>query len=517
MKDTKSPTISVCMIVKNEAKKLRSCLESLGDLASEIIIVDTESTDGTVSIAQEFGARVFHFDWIDDFAAARNESLRHATKEWVFWLDADDRLDPTAVAQLKHAAASKQADAYNCMVSSLESDGRVNTIEHIRLFRNGLGVRFFGAIHETVAPYVARLGLRLQSTDIVVQHTGYQSVEAIRQKSARNLPVIERQIQLHPELVELLFYRGHSLTNLGRLDEALADMKQFLSRSRLHKGFGYTRFLAYCSCISILDVRNDRTSMEGMLRQALEEYPGHPHFQFMMARLILLQGRAQEALQSLLATYQAIQEPIKGMRPPDAWVELAVAEASRAVGQKLEAVEWAEKARGHAPGWEMAAIFLARLYLDSNMMAKAERLLAELITSARVAEPWILLSQLRRQQGRREEAVAALREAESRGLLSMEQAEGLRSRIMADAAPALAAAAPHGQPATGAEIHRERGLELLGGRDFLGAARCFAKATDAAPRDPSNYRYLAAALKALGREKEAVEAWLLAEHHAAAV
>ncbi len=510
MKNTLSPAISVCMIVKNEGENLRPCLESLGDLASEIIVVDTGSSDDTVKIAEALRAKVVRFDWIDDFAAARNESLRHATSDWVFWLDADDRLSPTAVAQLGRAAVSGKADAYACLVSSLEPDGRVNSVEHVRLFRNGLGISFSGAIHETVAPDLARLGLRLAGTDIVVQHTGYRSVEVIRQKSKRNLPVIERQIAMHPEQVDLLFYRGHSLTNVGRLEEGLADMREFLARSRSRKAFHYTRFLAYATCVSILDIRDDRASMERLLRQALEEFPGHPHFRFLLARLTLLRGQPAAALQSLLATYQAMQQPVRGMRPPDAWVELAIAEASRAVGQKQSAVEWAERARKHSPDWSMAATFLVRLYLDSGMVAEAESLLAGLLSSTRSAEPWIILSQLRRQQGRVEEAVAAVREAESRGLLRAEQAKKLLSRLRTAATPA--GSTSRQQPSNGAMSQQQRGIDLLGRRDFVDAAQCFAGAIDAAPKDPVNYRYLAAALKALGREREAIEAWLLADH-----
>ncbi|MHB8992969.1 MAG: glycosyltransferase, partial [Chloroflexota bacterium] len=71
----RSPSVSVCMIVKNEAANLRACVESLGDLDSEIVVVDTGSTDDTVQVAESLGARVYPFAWIDDFAAARNESL----------------------------------------------------------------------------------------------------------------------------------------------------------------------------------------------------------------------------------------------------------------------------------------------------------------------------------------------------------------------------------------------------------------------------------------------------------
>jgi hypothetical protein len=78
------PKISVTMIVKNEAQNIAACLNSFADLVGEVIVVDTGSTDDTVAIAKRMGATVFHFPWIDHFAAARNESLRHTTSEWVF-------------------------------------------------------------------------------------------------------------------------------------------------------------------------------------------------------------------------------------------------------------------------------------------------------------------------------------------------------------------------------------------------------------------------------------------------
>ena len=63
------------------------------DLVDEIVVVDTGSTDATAAVASRFGARVYPFPWVDSFAAARNESLRHARGDWIFWLDGDERLD----------------------------------------------------------------------------------------------------------------------------------------------------------------------------------------------------------------------------------------------------------------------------------------------------------------------------------------------------------------------------------------------------------------------------------------
>jgi hypothetical protein len=86
--------VSLTMIVKNEEANLPHCLASVEGVFDEIVIVDTGSTDRTKEIAREFGAKVFDFVWIDNFAAARNEALSHATGDYIFWLDADDVVEP---------------------------------------------------------------------------------------------------------------------------------------------------------------------------------------------------------------------------------------------------------------------------------------------------------------------------------------------------------------------------------------------------------------------------------------
>jgi glycosyltransferase involved in cell wall biosynthesis len=80
------PSVSFALIVRNEEAKLPACLESIAGIADEIIVVDTGSTDRTKHVTAAFGAKVFEFPWIDDFAAARNECIRHVTGEWISWL-----------------------------------------------------------------------------------------------------------------------------------------------------------------------------------------------------------------------------------------------------------------------------------------------------------------------------------------------------------------------------------------------------------------------------------------------
>src|SRR5229473_1042408 len=94
-------SVSLCLMVRNEEESLPGCLQSVAGAANEIIVVDTGSTDRTKEVAANFGAKVFDFPWVDDFAAARNECIRHATGDWIFWMDADERMDEVNREKLK--------------------------------------------------------------------------------------------------------------------------------------------------------------------------------------------------------------------------------------------------------------------------------------------------------------------------------------------------------------------------------------------------------------------------------
>lgn len=94
-------TIALCMIVKNEQEYLRRCLDSVKGKVDQIVIVDTGSTDETVNIAKEYTNDIHHMDWNNNFAAARNESIKYATTDYILVLDADEYLEESADLQKK--------------------------------------------------------------------------------------------------------------------------------------------------------------------------------------------------------------------------------------------------------------------------------------------------------------------------------------------------------------------------------------------------------------------------------
>jgi glycosyltransferase involved in cell wall biosynthesis len=107
-------TLSLAMIVKNEGATIERVLDCAKLFADEMIIVDTGSTDDTVAKAKAMGAIVHHFAWIDDFAAARNESFSRCTKDWIIWLDGDDVISPDnqqRILDLKRSVLNQELEA----------------------------------------------------------------------------------------------------------------------------------------------------------------------------------------------------------------------------------------------------------------------------------------------------------------------------------------------------------------------------------------------------------------------
>src|SRR5271165_1162863 len=162
--------VSLCMIARNEESNLLPCLEPLAGLLEEIILVDTGSTDQTKESARRLGATVFDFPWIDDFSAARNESLVHANCPWIFWMDADDRVDPVNRVRLEALFAGLLGDNTAYRMRCMGTDGGSVT-EHIRLFRNLPEARWQHRVHEQILPALSLLGAVVKPSDVVIHHT----------------------------------------------------------------------------------------------------------------------------------------------------------------------------------------------------------------------------------------------------------------------------------------------------------------------------------------------------------
>ena len=212
------PTLSLCMIARDEAESLGRAVDSFAGLADEVVVVDTGSTDGTVAVAEAHGARVVHHVWQNDFSLARMAGFTAATGDWTFVIDADERLLPESRDEVRRIVATGKAEAY-VVTRRDHMPGGFSEMPFVRLARRDLRYRMVGRIHERVEPMFTRV----ESTGIVVEHLGYVK-GANDARLRRNVALLELELADRPEQAYYLADLAHARYLLGdaRWVDALA-------------------------------------------------------------------------------------------------------------------------------------------------------------------------------------------------------------------------------------------------------------------------------------------------------
>ena len=224
--------LSQCMIVKNEEENIRRALTWGKDIMYEQIVVDTGSTDRTVEIAKEMGAKVFHFTWINDFSAAKNFAIEQATGSWIAFLDADEYFSPEdakkilpLIARLEKVTPVTQRPVIiRTALANLNDNGGIESVmSHDRIFRNMPKLRYLSKIHE----YLDETGMGgrvFEAKDsLTIFHTGYTSAAfAEKNKMERNLSILEQVVAEDPGNYDAWFYLGNSYFGKGQYELAEA-------------------------------------------------------------------------------------------------------------------------------------------------------------------------------------------------------------------------------------------------------------------------------------------------------
>jgi glycosyltransferase involved in cell wall biosynthesis len=274
------PTLGLSMIVKNEAATIAPCLESVRGLVSQIVIVDTGSTDDTFAIARGLGAAILCVPWENHFAQARNAALAPITTDWVLSLDADEELDGEAGPAL--AALMRKTDVAGYVlpvrnytlateVRAGSAASRANDLRHpraaaagsyfvyekCRLFRRNPEIYFTGRVHEQVEVTIQKANRKLRHGDICIHNFGlllpgadrgakvglYRDLLRLRVEeepadfrgwtylgrmeydSFNNrweaLRCFERALTLNPRCVEALLFSAMIELDLGRVEKAV--------------------------------------------------------------------------------------------------------------------------------------------------------------------------------------------------------------------------------------------------------------------------------------------------------
>lgn len=248
-KTAKKGTLSLCMIVKNEEKHLVRCLRSVRDVVDEMIIVDTGSTDKTKDIATVFGAKVFDFPWTGDFSAARNESLAHATGDWVLILDADEAISSLDHSKLKELAQKRTPKpvAYSIVTRNYTNNMSVigwtrNTGEYpeeagagwipspkVRLAPRRKDVFFTNPVHELLENSLKTQKIPVATCKIVVHHYGKLDVSKDSQKGEDYYLLGKIKYESDPTNVKYIFELAKQAHILKKYDETIELWTKLLS------------------------------------------------------------------------------------------------------------------------------------------------------------------------------------------------------------------------------------------------------------------------------------------------
>lgn len=304
-----SKKLSVCMIVKNEAKNIARCLESVLDIADEIVVVDTGSVDHTKKIATDYGAAVYDFEWVDDFSKARNYSIDHATGDWILILDGDDEFEKKDSKKLLDIINSETAaDIYIfntvCYIGNKAGNDRIMNV-NLRLFKNLPEFRYQGRIHESVVSRNPQI--KMEACDITIYHYGYlNSVVNEQNKRERNMRILEQQLKESPENPYFLFCMGNEYFALAEYDKALEHFLGAYAKCNIQDIYVPKLILRI---VMAYDAKGAFAEALDYIEKALSFYPQYTDAEFLRGGIYHKTGNVVKAINSFEKCLQMGEPP----------------------------------------------------------------------------------------------------------------------------------------------------------------------------------------------------------------
>lgn len=250
--------VSLAMIIKDEEEMLEQCLMSIKDIVDEIIIVDTGSKDNSIAIASKFTDKIFNYEWDNNFSNARNYSIEKCTRDWIFFMDADDYFNPRDKNKFLKLIESSDKEGYFFVTKNyidLNRKDKYSTNLNIRLIRNKDRYEFVGAIHEQLVEKRNKtLDISLFSTvDISIEHKGYlKAVMEKKQKKERNINILEEELKKDPKNIFMNFNMGNEYLSLENYNKALEYYDISYKNSTEVRGFTHKLLLRMVVCYNEL-------------------------------------------------------------------------------------------------------------------------------------------------------------------------------------------------------------------------------------------------------------------------
>ena len=268
--------LSVAMIVRDAEGCLAATLDSVRNLADEIVVLDTGSSDSSLRIARQKATKVITRDWSDDFAAARNAALDEVTGDWVLWLDAGETLSAEAADGLRRLIDDEadEQTAYYLLIRTPAQGANIagEQVARIRLHPRLPMLRFAGRVRESLHAAIEKLSLKTAALSHTISRGSREHDLALRrQRAERNLRLAKLALQEEGLLPRLLNCLGEATQALGDHASSAKHHRQALERSSA----GSPEMLeAYYGLLTALEGEPDsRDAQLQLCMKALETFP----------------------------------------------------------------------------------------------------------------------------------------------------------------------------------------------------------------------------------------------------
>ncbi|WP_271811953.1 glycosyltransferase [Clostridium beijerinckii] len=296
--------ISACMIAKNEEKNIKRCIESYKSIVNEIIVVDTGSTDKTIEIAEKLGAKIYSYEWNNDFAAAKNYALDISNGDWIIFLDADEYFERGKELNLSKVIRKfdnrKDIDGLIVKLYNIDNN-ETNIIDSmivVRIFRNYKNIRFRGNIHEAIMKDGEDIQcMFIDENDIKIFHTGYSS-NVVEAKIERNLEVLEANVNKGNIRPLDYIYLCDCYMSLHKYDLVIKYSREYLNLNNHVAGYNSKPYQLLINALNQIGCTANELKYE--INNALKKFPYHPEFYRMLAAVYNTEKKYQLALETYL-------------------------------------------------------------------------------------------------------------------------------------------------------------------------------------------------------------------------
>lgn len=287
--------LSVCIIAKNEEAHIEECLKRLAPYDCEIVLTDTGSTDRTLAIAGRYTDHIYHFDWCDDFSAARNFCMKKASHNWILSLDCDEYIEELDLAALGRCMEHHPDAAGRILIRSRFTKDGQTTFEQTRVSRlaDRRYFQFLGAVHEQLE-YRGTVVKKVYDAPVTILHVGYDDRETdMQEKSRRNIALLEAELAKEGPDPYLYYQLGQSYRRLGDSEKAFDCFDAGLSME-VDPALDYVKTMVESYGYTLLDLK--RTGEALGLAELYETFAVRADFVFLMGLIYMNNGLFDDAV-----------------------------------------------------------------------------------------------------------------------------------------------------------------------------------------------------------------------------